>query len=734
VDINQKPESSNAAGVEKLVTMKGVQSDPFRLSGGDSDSAELLYVITALPADLLAKGATKYCNNPNPPPSTTCAGVILPSQGLTFCSMCTLLCSGGPFCIACDSPELKCPFGQTPVPHALMYYQPLTCESCAGRPVGTIKYRVYDGLQFSPEAAVEFHVNTAPTAENYLLVPEVIPRIPADCDADCEADCAAACTRSCVEYADASGSTNTTNTVAVCESTNLSGECDKTACNNTCIDMRCEGRAFAQYNLHGSDVDGDPLTVTISNVPSQIVNVGGGSVEVQALGKLYQTAKSSGETSFARIQDALGEGLSGTWGIVKDKNGLVKFVPDRGTQGRPYGGNSGVLRFKVNDGYADSNNLGEVYVAVNSIPTATASAASIPEGANTTFTLLAEDTADCPARYCGRLPDGTYTGQMKAVITAIAPTGDLPGLFVAAPAGSGASPAVLRCEGAGGACVPPVDIGGVEILYVPPPPTDPLASLAPPGLETTTGVLSISFKADDGELRPPTAVTSTITVVAKPRAPELVFHLPSLIPKNLSGRVPDTAMEYYDGVVPAVTRVPLWPTAATFAACGNQYLPERDRVYTKLYKLPAAGTGTLYRGPANSEDWFNADGSLIEPPVKGVAYQSAPGFLQVNPDFLAEAHISNTLRQLLYEPVPVAHGGAGYNTSFLYRVCVTAIQPDGTPDCDEYSDFAKVTMVVGRHNLPPVAAASNATVLREGMDETHGRDVAFIQSVLDWQA
>jgi hypothetical protein len=88
---------------------------------------------------------------------------------------------------------------------------------------------LHDGLQFSPEASVEFHVNTAPTAETYLLVPEVIPRIPVDCDANCEGDCAATCTKSCVEYVSATGNS----TPSFCELANLSGECDKTACNTT---------------------------------------------------------------------------------------------------------------------------------------------------------------------------------------------------------------------------------------------------------------------------------------------------------------------------------------------------------------------------------------------------------------------------------------------------------------------------------------------------------------------
>ena len=716
VDINRKPDASNT---ERLITAKGVQSEPFRLAGGDSDSTDLLYVITSLPSDLLAKGATKYCNIPNPPPSVTCAGVILPSSGLGYCSMCTLLCSGGPRCLPCDDPNLSCPEGQTAVPYPMIYYQPLTCESCAGRPVETIKYRIHDGLQFSPEVSVEFHVNTPPVAENYLLVPEVIPRVAADCDGDCVADCDAACTRSCVEYA----ALTKLATPGACESANLSGECDKIACLATCEDMRCEGRAFAQYNLKGSDEDGDPITVQILSVPSQLVDIGGGSIAVQSLGKVYQTVKSAGETSFARIQDLLGEGLIGTWGIVKDKNGLVKFVPDRGTQGRPYGGNNGALQFKVLDGYAQSDNLGSVYVAVNSIPTVAASSASIAEGANTTFTLMAEDAADCNSGYCGRLPDGSYTGQMKAVITTISPTGDLPGLFIAPPVGSpDESPAVLRCHGAGGACAPPVDIGGVRVLYVPPLPVDPAVNLAPPGLEATKGVLSISFKADDGELMLTAVATSTITTVPKPRAPDLLFRIPSLIPRNLSGRVPNSATEYYDGVTPVPTRVPLWPTAATFAACGDQSWTERDRIYSMLYSLPVAGTGTLFAITAPSEGWFDEYGEVIEPPIKAVSYQAARGFQQVNPDFEAEANIDNTLRQVLYEPVAVAHDAtAGYNASFLYRVCVVELRDNGqSRGCAEYSDFAKVTMVVVRQNQPPTATAPPAVTLREGMDATHG--------------
>jgi hypothetical protein len=105
--------------------------------------------------------------------------------------------------------------------------------------------------------------------------------------------------------------------------------------------MRCEGRAFALYNLVGHDADGDPVTVQIFDMPSQNINIGGSVIQVQALGKLYQTVKETGETSFARIQDVNNEELTGTWGIVKEKNGLVKFVPDRNTQGRPYGGNNG---------------------------------------------------------------------------------------------------------------------------------------------------------------------------------------------------------------------------------------------------------------------------------------------------------------------------------------------------------------------------------------------------------
>jgi len=46
---------------------------------------------------------------------------------------------------------------------------------------------------------------------------------------------------------------------------------------------------------------------------------------------------------------------------VNDKNGLIKFVPTKGTEGRPYGGNNGALLFRVWDGFANSD-LGTVYV------------------------------------------------------------------------------------------------------------------------------------------------------------------------------------------------------------------------------------------------------------------------------------------------------------------------------------------------------------------------------------
>ena len=182
--------------------------------------------------------------------------------------------------------------------------------------MNAIKYRIHDGLQFSPEATVEFHVNIPPVAESYLMVSEVIPRVPADCDANCAADCDAACTRSCLEYV----TQNRSSTPGVCETQDLSGECNKTACGTTCEEMRCEGRAFARYNLKGSDADGDALTVQVLNLPSQLVDLGGGNVEVRSLGKVYQTVKEPGSSVFARIQDLLGEGASGTWGIVKDKS------------------------------------------------------------------------------------------------------------------------------------------------------------------------------------------------------------------------------------------------------------------------------------------------------------------------------------------------------------------------------------------------------------------------------
>lgn len=125
---------------------------------------------------------------------------------------------------------------------------------------------------------------------------------------------------------------------------------------------------------------------------------------------------------------------------------------------------------------------------VNSAPTATSSDVAVAEGGNATLTLLAEDDVDCPssvysvyASACGLLEDGTYSGRMSAVLTQISPIGAIEGLYIAAPAGSGYSPSVLRCTGPGGMCVPPIDLGGTQLVYVPPAPTNPAASLAPPG-------------------------------------------------------------------------------------------------------------------------------------------------------------------------------------------------------------------------------------------------------------
>ena len=145
--------------------------------------------------------------------------------------------------------------------------------------------------------------------------------------------------------------------IADCEVGNLSGECNKTACVTTCEEMRCEGGAFARYELKGTDVDGDALTVRIVKVPTRqfILN---GAIEEVNLGKVYQAVKEQ-SGGFAQIRDSLNQGNSGTWGIVKDTNGIVKYVPDRGTEGRPYGGALGKVEFVVSDGYADSANIGE---------------------------------------------------------------------------------------------------------------------------------------------------------------------------------------------------------------------------------------------------------------------------------------------------------------------------------------------------------------------------------------
>ena len=106
------------------------------------------------------------------------------------------------------------------------------------------------------------------------------------------------------------------------------------------------------------------------------------------------------------------------------------------------------------------------------------------------------------------------------------------------------------------------------MLYVPPPPATPDVSLAPEGLESTAGVLSVSFKSHDGELFSDAVATSTVTYEPKPRAKHVRIETPTLVPKTISG-VPTSDAAYYDSVQPVPGRVTLAPTEASFELCGD---------------------------------------------------------------------------------------------------------------------------------------------------------------------
>ena len=105
----------------------------------------------------------------------------------------------------------------------------------------------------------------------------------------------------------------------------------------------------------------------------------------------------------------------------------------------------------------------------------------------------------------------------------------------------------------------------------------------------------------------------------------------------------------YAGVSPNVVRVPMVPTDPTFDMCGDQTTTPKLRLYTMVYNLPT--TGLLYKIQTPSQGWYDSDGNVVDPPIKDRPYQLAPGFQQINPNFAnAQGHISNDIRQVLYEP------------------------------------------------------------------------------------
>ena len=90
--------------------------------------------------------------------------------------------------------------------------------------------------------------------------------------------------------------------------------------------------------------------------------------------------------------------------------------PDADVPGRPYGGSGGAIRFRVNDGVHDSDNVGSVSFAVNTAPTVASSAFVVREGDSIVVDLDARDVVDRPSGKCGKLEDGTYTGDVRAYV------------------------------------------------------------------------------------------------------------------------------------------------------------------------------------------------------------------------------------------------------------------------------------------------------------------------------
>ena len=624
----ERPSAENAF----ILTEKCKKSDGFRVYASDEDSNGVMTVVTSLPEVLETLGTLSYCPEPMPAPSSECATAI--NLLLRPCSggeSCIILCSGAAQCVEClDDTYFRCPGQQTPTVNPLIYWTAGTCAECAGKPVGALEFKAHDGAQFSspmtePGHKVELHVNTPPQSISGGIFQETIARTPEDCGAECAADCAEVCRRSCIEYL-SSASKNAEMSLDWCEIHDASGECDNVACVAECDELRCDSHAFALYSLSGSDVDGDPLSFRVSSIPKQlVVNPDDQSVTSEDVGKVYQTALAPGESSFRRIY--------GPDDLVLSRSGVIKFIPQRGSQGRPVGGLTGLqeIKFRVNDGYADASSTGSVSFAVNSPPTTENTSTPLHEGANITLSLGAVDAADCPAGYCGKLPDGSYSGAMKARVVRVAPLGVVPGLYHDVPIpdadGGGAMRTELRCDGVNGTCEPPILLTGVDVFYDPPEPTRPVDDLNPPGLESSGGVLSVYFVADDGELLSSTVGVANITYVPKPRAADVVVSYPSKKPKSIGVRVPSLG-EYYDGQPTQSTRVTLAPLPSAFASCGDQTVSEDDRIHTKLVTLPPADVGYLsvLREPSNG--WFNPDGTPRDPPETVAKYTTTPGFYQ----------------------------------------------------------------------------------------------------------
>ena len=244
VDVSARPIGS---AVGPLVTRKNVRSEGYRLRGFDPDSTTLTWVITNLPNPDL--GATRYCDDPEPYPSTNCRGSIVPNSGMRATSGCTVLCDGGPYRTSCtQTGGIQCPTGQNPVREPILYYTPNTCDECGGRPVATLEFKVWDGTQYSsprhePGVPVEIHVNHPPVAVSGGIFEETIARV-LNRDAMCASDCEDACRRSCELWV-ADRPTKRASDAATCEAENKSGQCDAAACAASCARARCEAKSYA---------------------------------------------------------------------------------------------------------------------------------------------------------------------------------------------------------------------------------------------------------------------------------------------------------------------------------------------------------------------------------------------------------------------------------------------------------------------------------------------------------